>query len=161
MSAAEKSQRAYLVVDDAKISRRMLARMLETIGPCEVHQASDRAEAIDELAEACGRIDVVLSDYRMPNVNGLELLKRIRMGETAAPADTPFALTTSYDDQDVVALAVSLDADAFLPKPITKSGLAAQLDRIAGNAANGAVAVQAADVYAAVDPNAPLARALE
>ncbi|WP_337997504.1 response regulator [Oleispirillum naphthae] len=61
----------------------------------------------------------VITDFSMPNLNGLQLVKAIRCGETGIPRDTPIILLTGYSDEYIVSTALSLDVNAFVPKPVS------------------------------------------
>jgi two-component system response regulator AtoC len=69
---AERPQ--VLVVDDEPNMRRVLAALLER-EPCEVLQAADGAEALKVLEDNV--VHVIIADLRMPNIDGMELLKRV------------------------------------------------------------------------------------
>ena len=99
------------------------------MGDPEVHQAENGTEAL-EVLQSEGPIDFVLSDFKMPGFNGLQLLKAIRTGQTAARRETPFAMLTGYSDRHLVDMALALDVNAFLAKPISKKTLAARLNKM-------------------------------
>ena len=129
MVKTDLSPYTILLVDDVTFSRQTVMRLLKTMGDPEVHQAENGAEAM-EVLQSERMVDFVLSDFKMPGFNGLQLLKAIRTGQTAARRETPFAMVTGYSDRHLVDMALALDVNAFLVKPISKKALAMRLDKM-------------------------------
>lgn len=114
-----------LIVDDEKIKRITLADDLTSQGH-EVLAVGDGEEALGVLADA--RFDVVVTDLKMPNVDGLELLRRIKQG---AWADTVVIMMTAYGSIPVAVDAVKSGAFDFITKPFRNEELFPLLARIA------------------------------
>lgn len=117
-----------LLVDDEASSRVMVGQMLRRMGFAEVVYANDGLQAINAL-NTQRNISVVLTDFRMPGLHGLQLLKMIRTGKTIAARNMPCALLTSYAERHLVGLAIVLDADTFLAKPVSMETLTKHLAR--------------------------------
>src|SRR3989304_3935316 len=100
-----------LVFDDEKIKRITLADDLATQGH-EVVMACDGEEALEKISQ--GRFDVVVTDLKMPKLDGLELLKRIKHGPLA---DMEVIMMTAYGSIPVAVEAVKLGAFDFVTKP--------------------------------------------
>ncbi|MHB1035433.1 MAG: sigma-54-dependent transcriptional regulator [Pirellulales bacterium] len=113
-----------LVVDDEKIKRVTLADDLAAEGH-EVVTAASGAEAIGKLG--AGRFDVVVTDLKMPEIDGLELLKRIKQGPLA---DTAVLMMTAYGSIPLAVEAVKLGAYDFITKPFRNEDLLPLLARI-------------------------------
>jgi len=113
-----------LVVEDEKIKRITLADDLAGQGH-EVVSAADGAEALERLAE--GAFDVVVTDLKMPRIDGLELLKRIKQGPLA---DVEVIMMTAYGSIPVAVEAVKQGAFDFLTKPFRNEDLFPLLTRI-------------------------------
>ena len=113
-----------LVVDDEKIKRITLADDLATQGH-EVVTAADGEEALEKLA--AGRFDVVVTDLKMPKLDGIELLKRIKQGPLA---DMEVIMMTAYGSIPVAVEAVKLGAFDFLTKPFRNEDIFPLLARI-------------------------------
>lgn len=113
-----------LVVDDEKIKRITLADDLATQGH-EVVTANDGREAIEKLTAA--RFDVVVTDLKMPRVDGIELLKWIKQG---AMADVDVVMMTAYGSIQVAVEAVKLGAYDFITKPFRNEDVFPLLARI-------------------------------
>jgi len=113
-----------LVVDDEKIKRVTLSDDLATQG-YEVEMAGDGQEAIDKLTAAS--FDVVVTDLKMPNVDGIELLKWIKQGPLA---DVAVVMMTAYGSIEVAVEAVKLGAFDFVTKPFRNDDIFPLLARI-------------------------------
>jgi DNA-binding NtrC family response regulator len=113
-----------LVVDDEKIKRITLADDLATQGH-DVTTAGDGEEALERLA--AGRFDVVVTDLKMPKLDGIELLKRIKQGPLA-PIEV--VMMTAYGSIPVAVEAVKLGAFDFITKPFRNEDLFPLLSRI-------------------------------
>ncbi len=110
-----------LLVDDEPLLVDALGRLLRRAGVW-VTEASDGVEALQRLRDE--RVDVILSDVRMPKLDGPGLLRALRAGDDP----TPLVFLTGYGDyadQDLL----GLGASEVLSKPVTLPRLLAALDR--------------------------------
>lgn len=110
-----------LVVDDHPLARSILAEMLTSFS-FQVDQAGSGLEAIQRLEQAPGAYQLVLMDWKMPEMDGIEAAKRIKaMPETV---QTPAVLMiTAYDREEIRTRAQQAGIDMFLTKPVTQSML--------------------------------------
>lgn len=113
-----------LVVDDEEIKRITLADDLGTQGH-DVVAAADGQEAMDHLRAS--RFDVVITDVKMPKVDGLELLKFIKQGEAA---DTAVVMMTAYGSIQLAVESMKLGAFDFVTKPFRNDDIFPLLARI-------------------------------
>jgi two-component system response regulator AtoC len=113
-----------LVADDEKIKRVTLAQDLESQGH-EVVTAGDGAEALARLAE--GPFDVIVTDLKMPKVDGIELLKRIKHERLS---DAEVIIMTAYGSIPLAVEAGKLGAFDFLTKPFRNEDIFPLLTRI-------------------------------
>lgn len=113
-----------LVVDDYPLNRKVIGMMLAPLG-CEIVEAGDGQGAIDALNRR--DFDMMLLDFNMPRMGGLEATRRIR----AEPrwAELPIICLTAGVMDDERAAGLSAGMDAFIEKPIEMSALHAILDR--------------------------------
>jgi len=103
-----------LVTDDSRVMRQIVIRTLRQAGyDWDVREASDGAEALE--AVRADEPDVVLSDWNMPNVNGIELLHQLR----AEGFETPFGFVTSESSEEMRATAEAAGALFLISKPFT------------------------------------------
>ncbi|MBN2023026.1 MAG: sigma-54-dependent Fis family transcriptional regulator [Pirellulales bacterium] len=113
-----------LVADDEEMKRVTLAQDLSAQGH-EVITARDGAEALKELAD--GGFDVVVTDLKMPDIDGLELLHRIRQGNAPQPE---VIIMTAYGSIPLAVEAGKLGAFDFLTKPFRNEDVFPLLARI-------------------------------
>lgn len=114
------SRRVILLVDDEPLVRMGTALLLEELDHCVV-QASSAAQALELLAENVS-IDIIITDFRMPDMDGLELIGRARQERPTIPA----ILMTGYASDD--ARFTSLDFPR-ISKPFGISEIEAALER--------------------------------
>ncbi|HJV54103.1 MAG TPA: sigma-54 dependent transcriptional regulator [Noviherbaspirillum sp.] len=100
-----------LVVDDEPAIRQVLAAHLSRSG-CSVCQASNGTEAFERLSK--GDIDVAISDIKMPDFTGIELVRRAR----AAGIDTSFIMMTAFASVDTAIDAIKAGASDYMIKPV-------------------------------------------
>lgn len=112
-----------LLVDDEQFIRQLVGRLLRDIGVKEVTMADDGLDAVNKLSTFAGRIDLIILDLEMPNMNGFQLVKKVRAGETQAPADMPIIILTGHGQQDAVQAAINLGVHGYLVKPMSKDAL--------------------------------------
>ncbi len=114
--------RAALIVDDSAAQRRIFARQLAQWGYHTV-EAGSGAEALDICADQ--RFDLILSDWMMPGMNGLDFCRAFR----ALDHDDYcyFILLTSKNDKGAVAEGLDVGADDFLSKPVAAPELRARI----------------------------------
>jgi len=110
-----------LVVDDSQIMRRMLTHTLRQLGASEVIQAESANQAMKLLDENF-TVDLILTDWHMPGMSGLELLKYLRSWPRYK--NTPVIMSTSESAGENVVLAIRAGATNYLIKPFTKVDLA-------------------------------------
>ena len=118
-----------LVVDDLRLTRRILIASLTTLGFTDIVEASDGIEAWNEMCQSTRPLDLVIADWHMPNFTGLELLAKIREDERFAKV--PFLMFTAEDQPEQVANAVKTGVTAYLTKPLDVDQLTTELKRIA------------------------------
>ena len=104
-----------IVVDDHPVSRKLVARLLHDVdASVNVEQFAEPGRALEWLARATAAL--VVTDYRMPQMDGIEFVKSVRELESAR--QTPIMLITVLDDRDVRRRALEAGATDFLNKPI-------------------------------------------
>jgi CheY-like chemotaxis protein len=132
-----------LVVDDQKFIRNMVAQGLKGVG-AEVVEASDglaglniiglgtntgssleqlkskRPDLFESNNAGVGKISCVVTDIRMAPMNGLEMLKAIRVGYTKAERSLPVVIMSAHTDEPLISASVALDAHGFASKPISQ-----------------------------------------
>lgn len=114
-----------LVVDDDPFTCKLVRRVLDGLGFANHRDAPSAEAAIVQLESA--PCDLLITDVQMQGMNGLELVRRIRGGLTAAPPDQRIIVLTSYSHTEVLRVAMSLEVNGFLVKPVKPSGVEAKI----------------------------------
>ena len=113
-----------LVVDDSKAVRMILARTLKELG-FEVREAANGREALEVIETEKDAVSLVLADWNMPEINGLELLKRLR--QKPELASLVVVMVTTETELDQMAAALEAGANEYVMKPFTKDILVEKL----------------------------------
>src|SRR5579863_1309775 len=108
---------AILVVDDSRAMRMIVTRELRKAGYENVVEAENGAVALETISG--GGVDLVLSDWNMPDMNGIDLLTNLRAGGNTVP----FGFVTSETAGDVRARAFEVGASFIITKPFTSDDL--------------------------------------
>ncbi|PHM73748.1 chemotaxis response regulator CheY [Xenorhabdus kozodoii] len=116
----------FLVVDDFSTMRRIVRNLLKELGFNNVDEAQDGAEALAKLRSA--EFDFVISDWNMPNIDGLELLKAIRSEEQLAAL--PVLMVTAEAKKENIIAAAQAGASGYVVKPFTAATLEEKLNKI-------------------------------
>jgi len=103
-----------LVVDDFKSIRKVVSDTLHNYG-FKTIEAENGQEALAILNEEAKNIDLILSDYNMPSINGQELLEKVK--ENSLFKNIPFVLLTSENDREKIMKAKEVGLDAWIQKP--------------------------------------------
>ncbi len=116
----------FLVVDDFSTMRRIVRNLLKELGFTNVEEAEDGAVALSKLRE--GGFEIVVSDWNMPNMDGLTLLQSMRAD--AELKSLPFLMITAEAKKENIAAAVQAGASSCIAKPFTAATLQEKLDKI-------------------------------
>jgi two-component system chemotaxis response regulator CheY len=117
-----------VVVDDSRAVRIVLAKILRDLG-YEVCEAANGREALEMMRTESSAIRLVLADWNMPVMSGLELLHHMRRDPNFS--SVPVVMVTSETEPEQIAMALAAGADEYVMKPFTKEVLADKL-RLAG-----------------------------
>ncbi len=116
----------FLVVDDFSTMRRIVRNLLKELGYSNVDEAEDGAMALSKLKNE--NFDFVISDWNMPNMDGLEMLKNIRAD--AAIASLPVLMVTAEAKKENIIAAAQAGANGYVVKPFTAATLDEKLSKI-------------------------------
>jgi len=117
-----------LVVDDSRAVRMILSKTLRELG-YEVREAGNGREALEVLSAEKNGIDLILADWNMPEMNGFDLLKRVRANPQLS--SMAVVMVTTETEVDQMAAALEAGANEYVMKPFTKDILVEKL-RLAG-----------------------------
>ena len=110
---------SILVVDDFPTMRRIVRSLLKELGFTNVEEAEDGQEALGKLKG--GDFEFVVSDWNMPNLDGLEMLKQLRADE--AMKALPVLMVTAEAKKENIVAAAQAGANGYIVKPFTAATL--------------------------------------
>ena len=116
----------FLVVDDFSTMRRIVRNLLKELGYVDVDEAEDGVQALQKLRSE--KFDFVVSDWNMPNMDGLELLKTIRSDATLS--SLPVLMVTAEAKKENIIAAAQAGASGYVVKPFTAATLDEKLAKI-------------------------------
>ena len=116
----------FLVVDDSSTMRRIVCNALRDLGHTDLVEAADGAEALQQLEAT--KPDFVLTDWNMPNVNGLELTQSIRAH--AEFGQMPILMVTTRGMKEDVLAAMHARVNNYVVKPFTPQVLGEKIDAV-------------------------------
>lgn len=120
-----------IVIDDMMTMRKIITKMLKSIGFTNVQEADDGATAwpMIEAAQNAGEpFEFIVSDWNMPKMSGLDLLIKIRATEEIK--DTPFLMVTAEAEQSNVVKVVQAGVSNFVVKPFKPDTLKEKIAKI-------------------------------
>lgn len=116
-----------LVVDDFPTMRRIIKNLLKDLGFENVDEAEDGVQGLEKLRSG-GIFELVVSDWNMPNMDGLAMLKEIRAD--AALAKLPVLMVTAEAKRENIIAAAKAGASGYVVKPFTAAILEEKLNKI-------------------------------
>jgi two-component system, chemotaxis family, chemotaxis protein CheY len=116
-----------LIVDDFPTMRRIVRSVLKQLGYSNVIEAEDGADAYATLKKTSG-IQFIVSDWNMPNMTGIELLKTVRSDPKFR--HLPFLMVTAEADKENIVEAVKSGVNNYIVKPFNSGTMAEKIDKI-------------------------------
>lgn len=115
-----------LVVDDFSTMRKIIKNILKKLGFENITEAEDGVNALEKLKSQ--EIDFIVSDWNMPNMNGLELLKNIRGDDSLK--EIPVLMVTAEAQKENIVEAVKEGVNNYVIKPFTPETMKEKIDKI-------------------------------
>ncbi len=115
-----------LVVDDFSTMRRIVKNLLRDLGFTNIQEADDGSTALPMLQG--GDFDFVVTDWNMPGMQGIDLLKAIRADSSLA--HIPVLLITAEAKKEQIIMAAQAGVNGYIVKPFTAGTLKTKLDKI-------------------------------
>lgn len=128
---ALKASMKILVIDDMSTMRKILKNMLVQMGFKNIEEADDGSTALPKIKEAHAAgepFEFIVSDWNMPQMSGLDLLKDLRASEEFK--SLPFLMVTAEAEQGNVVIAVKAGVSNFIVKPFSAQVLKEKIDKI-------------------------------
>lgn len=119
----------FLVVDDFSTMRRIVRNLLKELGFSNVEEAEDGQVALHKLRNST--FEFVVSDWNMPNMTGIELLKNVRSDPSLK--HLPFLMVTAEAKKENIIEAATAGASGYIVKPFTAATLDEKLGKIFQN----------------------------
>ncbi|NBX86870.1 MAG: response regulator [Proteobacteria bacterium] len=126
--AVDKNMR-ILVVDDAQTMRRIVVNLLRQLGFTNMVEADDGTTAWERLSSE--HVDFIVSDWNMPKMTGIDLLKKVRESEKYKA--TPFIMVTAEGKRENVIAAVQAGVSNYIVKPFNAATLKEKLTKVVGD----------------------------
>ena len=115
-----------LVVDDFSTMRRIVKNLLRDLGFTNIQEADDGSTALPMLQG--GDFEFVVTDWNMPGMQGIDLLKAIRADSSLA--HIPVLLITAEAKKEQIVMAAQAGVNGYIVKPFTAATLKTKLDKI-------------------------------
>jgi two-component system, chemotaxis family, chemotaxis protein CheY len=115
-----------LIVDDFATMRRIIKGVLKQLGFSNLIEAEDGEAALKELRKE--KVGLIVSDWNMPNMTGLELLKAVRADSSLK--SIPFLMVTAEGQKENVIQAVQAGVSNYIVKPFTPETFNSKLEKI-------------------------------
>ncbi|BDY13471.1 chemotaxis response regulator CheY [Hydrogenimonas cancrithermarum] len=119
-----------MVVDDSSTMRRIIKNTLNRLGYKDLLEAADGVEAWEVMQRHKDEIGVLITDWNMPNMNGLELVKKVR--SDSAFEDIPIIMVTTEGGKAEVITALKAGVNNYIVKPFTPQVLKEKLEAVLG-----------------------------
>ena len=119
-----------LIVDDYKTMLRIVRNLLKQINFNNVEEASDGTEALQKLRS--GHFGLVISDWNMEPMTGLQLLQEVRADARLKP--TPFIMVTAESKAENIVAAKAAGVSNYIVKPFNAETLQSKIEKVLGNA---------------------------
>jgi len=115
-----------LVVDDFSTMRRIIKNLLRDIGFTNIQEADDGSTALPMLQS--GEFDFVVTDWNMPGMQGIDLLRAIRADSSLS--HIPVLMVTAEAKKEQIVMAAQAGVNGYIVKPFTAATLRTKLDKI-------------------------------
>ncbi len=125
-------ERTILVVDDSATMRQLIGLTLKKVKGCQVVEAPNGLDAVARLGS--GSFDLIITDIKMPEMDGLELVRHVR-GPLGRP-ELPIIIVTTKGEEGMRDAGLQAGANAYLTKPLSGAQLVDLVERL--TAPNGA-----------------------
>ncbi|WP_443113344.1 response regulator [Herbaspirillum seropedicae] len=122
------TEQHFLVVDDFSTMRRIVSGLLKELEYTKIVEADDGSSALKILESGASNITFVLTDWNMPVMDGLTLLKKIR--STPALSHLPVLMITAEAKKENIVLAAQEGADGYIVKPFNATTLKEKIEKI-------------------------------
>ena len=117
-----------MIVDDQASMRAMIRQALQSLGFKDLRDKAGAADALAALRE--DRVHLIISDYNMPDMDGLQFLETVRKDPVLGK--TVFIMLTGSADREIVQKAAALGVNNYVVKPFSPAALKEKIERVFG-----------------------------
>jgi two-component system, chemotaxis family, chemotaxis protein CheY len=117
-----------IVIDDEELTQELIRHMLREIRTGDVVVYSSCGKALTRVRQNPKKYNLIISDWEVPGLNGLEFLKEIRKIDP----DIPFLMVTGHSSKNLVVDAIKAGVNDFLAKPFSAKGLLEKVIKLTG-----------------------------
>jgi two-component system chemotaxis response regulator CheY len=121
---------SILIIDDYKTMLKIVRNLLNQLGFNKIDEAEDGAAALAKIQNPENKFDLIISDWNMPEMSGLELLKRVRADERFK--SIPFIMVTAESKPENVIVAKKEGVNNYIIKPFNAQTLKEKLTAVLG-----------------------------
>ena len=146
----EISQQIVLIVEDARVIRKMAVNILNELGYSRVLEAVDGEDAIKILKEQ-KQVDLIISDWNMPNMDGYEFLLWLKKNDQFHTI--PFIMATAQGERKQMVKAIKAGANTYITKPFTPEELKHAIDKVYGKERDEDLLIDAQDKENRITPS--------
>lgn len=136
-----------LIVDDDREIRNLIEMILRELGVEKIATVNDGQDAQEYLEDEASRVDLIICDWKMPRMDGLEFLRLVRKTHP----DMPFMMVTGVAELDLVESAKNSGVNAVIAKPFSRSQIHEKMRILAAQIAGGQSQKSAAPAEAPED----------
>ena len=122
-----------LLVDDSRTMRNIWKKVVSTLDGVEIGEAGDGVEGLDAIAEQ-GPFDLMLVDWNMPNMNGLEMITKVRQTDKSSV----IIMVTTEAEKPRIIEAIKAGVNNYVVKPFTPDALLGKIEETMKKAAQTA-----------------------
>lgn len=124
------SELSVMIVDDQASIRGLARYSLQQIGITQTMEAPDAKRAMEDLSAPGKQVSLILSDYNMPEMDGMAFLRAIRAHDTLRK--TPFIMMTGRGDKELVSAAAKAGVSNYIIKPFNTETIKKKIEAVLG-----------------------------
>ncbi len=147
------SEYKYMIIDDVRSTRIATQGILTSVDVKDIWHAENGHEALSMLQMKAQDVNCIISDFNMPIMHGLQMVKHIRSSHENIQRDIPILMLTGYGDQNLLGVAMALDVNAFLVKPTKRPYFLNRLQKMLQIQESGERWIKPVESYMCIDSN--------
>ena len=126
-----------LLMDDEAFMRTLVERVLKDMDVGMITHAENGLDGLEKLRQMHRKIDIVVCDLEMPEMNGLQFVEAVRKGGEEFDPNVPILILTGHADEQIVHNVVKLGINGYIVKPVSRTALEKRMIAALSQSANG------------------------